>query len=133
MDGVKPAPWWTSEFEGPLLHDATHYMDLLDYFAGPVDWLWSLASSANVPGPSKTCLRFYEVQKRRQRAFELSELTEYTDHAFELRGEKGILRIQGECVQLLQSRLALPNPTAASSGVGYRNSPSIIRPLSLPT
>ena len=39
-----------------------------------------------------------------------TELTEYTDHAFELRGEKGIIRIQGEQVQLLQSQLALSEP-----------------------
>ena len=25
MDGGKPAPWWRSENEGPLLHDFTHY------------------------------------------------------------------------------------------------------------
>lgn len=39
MDGGKPAPWWRSENEGPLLHDFTHYFDLMDLYAGDVEWL----------------------------------------------------------------------------------------------
>jgi predicted dehydrogenase len=33
MDGCKPTPAWRSANEGPLLHDFSHYFDLLDLFA----------------------------------------------------------------------------------------------------
>ena len=49
MDGGKPAPWWRSENEGPLLHDFTHYFDLMDLYAGEVDWLCGMAEQRMRP------------------------------------------------------------------------------------
>lgn len=111
MDGVKPAPWWTSQYEGPLLHDSTHYMDLLDYFAGPVDWLCGMAEQRRRPWAVEDfSIAFMKFKSGVSALLHAAELTEYTDHAFELRGEKGLIRISGEKVQLLQSQLALAEP-----------------------
>jgi len=124
MYGVKPAPWWTSEYEGPLLHDATHYMDLLDYFAGPVDWLCGLAEQRRRPWAVEDfAFAFMKFKSGVSALLHSTELTKYTDHAFELRGEKGILRIQGEQVQLLQSQLALSEPDSGFEWSRLQESP----------
>ena len=49
MDGGKPAPWWRAENEGPLLHDFTHFFDLMDMLAGDVDWLCGMAEQRSRP------------------------------------------------------------------------------------
>ncbi|MFT5377726.1 MAG: putative dehydrogenase [Candidatus Latescibacterota bacterium] len=111
MDGVKPAPSWTSDYEGPLLHDCTHYFDLMDYFAGPVDWLCGTAEQRRRPWAVEDfASAFLRFKNGASGLLHATELTDYTDHAFELRGEKGVLRIGGEKVQLLESKLALSEP-----------------------
>ncbi|MDA0350237.1 MAG: Gfo/Idh/MocA family oxidoreductase, partial [Verrucomicrobia bacterium] len=106
MDGVKPAPWWCSENEGPLIHDGTHYFDLMDYFAGPVDWLYGMAEQRRRPWPVEDFATAFMRFKNGASGFlQVSELTDYTDHGFELRGEKGTLRIYREKVELQESRL----------------------------
>ena len=111
MEGVKPAPWWTSDFEGPLLHDCTHYFDMMDFFAGPVDWLCGMAEQRRNPWPvedfATVFLRFKNGISGQMYA---SELTDYTDHGFELRGEEGALRITGEKIDLLQPHLTRSEP-----------------------
>lgn len=39
--GCKPTKNWQSDFEGPLLHDATHLFDILRFFFGDVHWISS--------------------------------------------------------------------------------------------
>ncbi len=125
MDGVKPAPWWTSDYEGPLLHDTTHYFDLMDYFAGPVDWLCGMAEQRHRPWPVEDfATAFLHFKNGVSGMMQASELTDYTDHGFELRGEKGVLRIRGEKVQLLQPHLTR---SEAESGFEWKR----LRPVEL--
>ena len=111
MDGGKPAPWWRSENEGPLLHDFTHYFDLMDLYAGEVDWLCGMAEQRMRPWAvedfSAAMLKF------KGGATGLicgAELTQYNDNAFELRGSTGLIRMDLEQVRLFQSKVALSEP-----------------------
>lgn len=40
-EGCKPSKTWQSEYEGPLLHDATHLFDIMRYLCGNVEWVLS--------------------------------------------------------------------------------------------
>jgi predicted dehydrogenase len=111
MDGGKPAPWWRSENEGPLIHDFTHYFDLMDLFAGEVEWLCGMAEQRARPWAvedfSAAMLKF----KRGVTGLVCgAELTQYTDHAFELRGTTGLIRMDPEEVRLFQSKVSLSEP-----------------------
>lgn len=105
MDGCKPHPSWRSEHEGPLLHDYTHYFDLMDLYGGPVDWLCGAAQQRRQPWA-------VEDHASAMLGFAAgttglicgSELTVYTDHAFELRGTTGVMRMTGEQVHLFQAQ-----------------------------
>jgi predicted dehydrogenase len=111
MDGVKPAPGWCSDHEGPLLHDSTHYFDLMDYFAGPVDWLCGMAEQRRRTWPVEDfSAAFLRFKSGVSGLLHVSELTDYTDHGFELRGDKGLLRIYREQVQLLKPHLVRTEP-----------------------
>ncbi len=111
MDGVKPAPSWTSQYEGPLLHDCTHYFDLMDFFAGPVDWLCGMAEQRMRPWAVEDfSAAFLKFKSGASGLVHAAELTDYTDHSFELRGSQGVIRMHGEKAQLLQSQLALSEP-----------------------
>lgn len=37
--GCKPRKDWQSQYEGPLLHDATHLFDILRFFCGDAEWV----------------------------------------------------------------------------------------------
>lgn len=119
MDGGKPAPWWRSENEGPLLHDYTHYFDLMDLFAGEVDWLCGMAEQRLRPWAVEDFSA--AMMKFKSGATGLicgAELTKYDDSGFELRGYSGIIRIKGERIRLYQSRLSLTEP---DSGFEWSN------------
>ena len=104
MDGGKPAPWWRSENEGPLLHDFTHYFDLMDMFAGEVDWLCGMAEQRMRPWAVEDfSAAFMKFKSGVTGVIYGTELTEYNDSAFELRGTTGIIRIDQETVHLFQS------------------------------
>lgn len=111
MDGIKPTPSWCSENEGPLLHDATHYLDLMDMFAGPVDWLFGLAEQRRRPWAmedfSTAVIKFKSGVTGLLQA---AELTEYSDLSFELRGSEGVIRMLGEEVKLFQSKPDIEEP-----------------------
>ena len=118
MDGGKPAPWWRSENEGPLLHDFTHYFDLMDLYAGEADWLCGMAEQRRRPWAvedfSAAMLKF------KGGATGLicgAELTQYNDNAFELRGSTGLIRMDAEQVRLFQSKVTLSEP---DSGFEWR-------------
>ena len=111
MDGGKPAPWWRSENEGPLLHDYTHYFDLMDLYAGEVDWLCGMAEQRIRPWAIEDFSA--AMMKFKNGATGLicgTELTEYDESGFELRGYSGVIRIKAERVQLFQSQLSMTEP-----------------------
>jgi len=116
MDGVKPAPWWRSENEGPLLHDATHYFDLLDLLGGPVEWLCGMAEQRRRPWAVEDfAAAFLKFANGASGVLCASELTEYTDLAFELRGHTGVLRLESERVRLYQSEQSMHEPDSGFS------------------
>ncbi|MBM3277193.1 MAG: Gfo/Idh/MocA family oxidoreductase [Candidatus Handelsmanbacteria bacterium] len=111
IDGGKPAPWWRSEHEGSLLHDFTHYFDLMDIYAGPVDWLCGLAEQRRRPWAVEDfSAAFIKFRSGASGALHSAELTEYADHAFELRGSTGLLRFVGEQVQFFQAERDVYEP-----------------------
>ncbi len=104
MDGGKPAPWWRSENEGPLLHDFTHYFDLMDLYGGEVDWLCGMAEQRMRPWAVEDfSAAFMKFKNGATGVIHGAELTEYTDNAFELRGTKGMIRFDQERVHLFQA------------------------------
>jgi len=106
MDGCKPQPSWRSDHEGPLLHDATHYFDLMDYFAGEVEWLCGMAEQRRRPWAVEDfTAAFLKYRSGVTGVVHASELTEYGDNSFELRGTTGVIRMIGEKVNLWQSQL----------------------------
>ena len=111
MDGGKPSPAWRSENEGPLLHDFTHYFDLMDLYAGEVEWLSGMAEQRSrswaVEDFSAAMLKFKNGSTGLICG---AELTQYTDHAFELRGSTGLIRMADEQVRLFQSKVSMSEP-----------------------
>ena len=104
MDGGKPAPWWRSENEGPLLHDFTHYFDLMDMYAGEVAWLCGMAEQRMRPWAVEDFgAAMMKFENGATGLVHGAELTAYTDNAFELRGTEGVIRFLGERVHLYQA------------------------------
>ncbi|AWT60002.1 MAG: Myo-inositol 2-dehydrogenase [Candidatus Moanabacter tarae] len=111
MDGGKPAPSWRSENEGPLLHDFTHYFDLMDLFAGDVDWLCGMAEQRRQPWPVEDfSAAFMKFKKGVTGVIYGAELTSYSNHGFELRGTEGVIRFDSERVRLYQSQQDMYEP-----------------------
>ena len=105
MDGCKPHPSWRSAHEGPLLHDYTHYFDLMDLYGGPVDWMCGTAQQRQQPWAVEDyASAMMSFSSGTTGLICGSELTVYTDHAFELRGTTGVIRMTGEQVHLSQAR-----------------------------
>jgi UDP-N-acetyl-2-amino-2-deoxyglucuronate dehydrogenase len=114
MDGVKPAPWWRSDNEGPLLHDATHYLDLMDYFAGGVEWICGVAEQRRRPWAIEDFgAAFLKFKSGATGLLHAAELSTYTEHGFELRGSEGVMRLQKEKLSLYT---ASPSMREADSG-----------------
>ncbi|MBV7339936.1 Gfo/Idh/MocA family oxidoreductase [Chloroflexi bacterium TSY] len=104
VDGGKPAPWWRSEREGPLLHDFTHFFDLMDMYAGEVEWLCGMAEQRRRPWAVEDfSVAFMKFTSGVTGLIQSAELTDYTDEAFELRGTTGVIRFVQEQLHLLQS------------------------------
>lgn len=111
MDGGKPTPSWRSENEGPLLHDFTHYFDLMDLYGGAVEWLCGMAEQRRRPWAVEDfSAAFMKFKSGVTGVIHGAELTEYTDNSFELRGTRGIIRFVQEQVQLLQSEQDVYEP-----------------------
>lgn len=104
MDGCKPHPSWRCENEGPLLHDYTHYFDLMDLYAGEVEWMC---------GTAQQRMRPWAVEDFASAMMGFAsgvtglicgtEMTVYSDHAFEMRGTTGVIRMSAEQVHLHQA------------------------------
>lgn len=111
MDGGKPTPDWRSENEGPLLHDFTHYFDLMDLYAGEVDWLCGLAEQRRRPWAVEDfATAFMRFRSGVTGTLHGAELTEYTENSFELRGSIGVIRLVDEQVVLMQSHRDIYEP-----------------------
>ena len=111
MDGCKPEPSWRSGNEGPLLHDYTHYFDLMDLYAGPVAWLCGAAEQRMRPWAVEDyAAAFLKFDSGVTGTIRGAELTTYSDHGFELRGSTGIIRMSGEQVHLQQSQQGMYEP-----------------------
>ncbi len=101
MDGCKPDPAWRSQNEGPLLHDYTHYFDLMDLYGGPLSWLCGMAEQRRRPWAMEDfAAAFMKFDNGVSGTICGAELTVYTDLAFELRGTTGVLRMLPETVHL---------------------------------
>jgi len=93
--GGKPSPAWQSEFEGPLLHDATHLFDMMRFFAGDVAWIVATAlrrthTAYPVEDDSTALLRFHSGVTA---VALVSELTDYLRFEIDLQGTTGTLQL----------------------------------------
>jgi predicted dehydrogenase len=130
MDGVKPTPSWRSDNEGPLLHDATHYLDLMDMFAGPVDWLCGMAEQRRRPWAIEDfSAAFIKYKNGVTGLLHAAELTRYSDLSFELRGSEGVIRMIGEEVRLFQSTPDMEEPDSGFKWSALEEQP-VERPAS---
>jgi len=133
IDGGKPAPSWRSENEGPLLHDFTHFFDLMDMYAGEAAWISGMAEQRRRPyAVEDFAAAFMKFKNGATGVIHCSELTHYTDAGFELRGSDGIIRMTGE--QVAWSR-SVPDITEPASGFAwYKLEPQPIeRPVPVST
>ncbi len=118
MDGGKPDPSWRSEREGPLLHDFSHYFDLLDLFAGPVEWLCGMAEQRSRPWAVEDfSAAFIKFASGVTAVMHGAELTDYEQHSFLLSGSTGVIRMEAEQVRLFRSQ---PGDVEADSGFAWR-------------
>ena len=104
MDAGKPTPGWRSENEGPLIHDFTHYFDLMDMYAGEVDWVCGMAEQRLCPWAVEDfSTAFMKFKNGVTGVIHSAELSKYTDSAFELRGTTGVIRFERESVHLFRA------------------------------
>ena len=105
MDGGKPDPSWRSDNEGPLLHDFSHYFDLMDLYAGEVAWLCGMAEQRSRPWAVEDfSAAFMKFRSGVTGVVHGAELTDYQYSAFTLSGSTGLIRMQAEQVHLFQSK-----------------------------
>jgi predicted dehydrogenase len=100
--GGKPSPAWQSEFEGPLLHDATHLFDLMRWFGGDVQWLAATARRRKHHA--------FPVEDDRSALISfasgvigvalVNELTEYMRFEIDLQGTTGVLRLGNDSAEI---------------------------------
>lgn len=88
--GCKPVKNWQSEFEGPLLHDATHLFDIMRYLFGDVEWIQSDLERAKpddrVEDSAYTIMRF---KNGIYGTTLVNERTDYMRFELEIQGSKG--------------------------------------------
>ena len=101
IDGGKPAPWWTSDYEGPLLHDCTHWLDVIDMYAGPAAWVLGFVEQRRRPYTVEDfAAAIIKYTSGVTATLHSAELTDYGDSAIELRGTVGMIRVRGERAEL---------------------------------
>jgi predicted dehydrogenase len=105
--GGKPSPAWQSEFEGPLLHDATHLFDLMRFFAGDVAWLAATAlrrkhTAFPVEDDSTALLRFHSGATG---VALVNELTDYVRFELDVQGTNGTLRLGLDQFEIARAKL----------------------------
>ncbi|MBI3942023.1 MAG: Gfo/Idh/MocA family oxidoreductase [Chloroflexi bacterium] len=105
--GAKPSPGWQSEFEGPLLHDATHLFDLMRMFAGDVQWVVATAlrrkrTEYPVEDDSSAILHFHSGISA---VSLVNELTDYMRFEIEIQGTSGMMLLGYDRFQIAHARL----------------------------
>ncbi len=90
--GCKPSKNWQSDFEGPLLHDATHLFDIMRYLFGDVQWIESDMERArpedNVEDSAYALMRF---RNGIYATTLVNERTDYMRFEVEVQASKGKL------------------------------------------
>ncbi len=112
--GGKPSPAWQSEFEGPLLHDATHLFDLMRFFAGDVQWLAATALRRThtrypVEDDSTALLHFHSGVSA---VALVNELTDYARFEIDLQCTRGTLRLGLDTFEIGRAKLVCSRPRA---------------------
>ncbi len=121
MDGCKPQPSWRSQNEGPLLHDYTHYFDLMDLYGGPLSWLCGMAEQRRQPWPVEDfAAAFMKFASGVSGTICGAELTVYSDLAFELRGTIGVIRMSPETVHLWAAQRGMYEPDSGFQWSGLQ-------------
>lgn len=89
-EGCKPNKSWQSDFEGPLLHDATHLFDIMRYLFGDVEWVLSDVERARptdlVEDSAHSLMRF---KNGIYGTTLVNERTDYMRFELEIQGSKG--------------------------------------------
>lgn len=101
--GCKPSKNWQSEFEGPLLHDATHLFDIMRFLMGDIEWIISDVERSNpnenVEDNANSLMRF----KNGVYATTLvNERTDYMRFELEIQCSKGIMVLQTNTAKLMR-------------------------------
>ncbi|MDO4350747.1 MAG: Gfo/Idh/MocA family oxidoreductase [Eubacteriales bacterium] len=89
-EGCKPNKNWQSEFEGPLLHDATHLFDIMRYLLGDVEWVLSDVERAKPTDRVEDAA--YSIMRFRNGVYGttlVNERTDYMRFELEVQGSKG--------------------------------------------
>ena len=93
--GCKPNKNWQSDFEGPLLHDATHLFDILRYLFGDVEWITGDLERASLGDRVEDSA--YSLMKFRNGIYAttlVNERTDYMRFELEIQASKGKLVLQ---------------------------------------
>lgn len=113
--GGKPAPGWQSELEGPLLHDGTHLLDMLRFFAGEARWVAATAdrrahTAFPVEDDSSALIGFDGGVTA---ITQVNELCEYTRFEVDLHGTRGAMRLGNDGYQIGRpTPIHIENPPA---------------------
>ena len=93
--GCKPNKNWQSQYEGPLLHDATHLFDIMRYLGGNVEWVFSdvarAAQTDQVEDMANALMRF---QSGAYGCALVNERTDYMRFELEIQGSAGKMLLQ---------------------------------------
>lgn len=89
-EGCKPNKNWQSEYEGPLLHDATHLFDIMCYLFGDVEWVLSDVERAK----PEDCVEdsAYSLIRYKNGVYGttlINERTDYMRFELEIQGSEG--------------------------------------------
>lgn len=101
--GCKPSKNWQSEFEGPLLHDATHLFDILRFLFGDVEWLISDLERADREARVED--NAYSLMRFRNGVYAttlVNERTDYMRFEIEIQCSKGIMVLQTNSASLMR-------------------------------
>lgn len=101
--GCKPSKNWQSEYEGPLLHDATHLFDIMRFLMGDVEWIISDVERSDpkevVEDNANSLMRF----KNGVYATTLvNERTDYMRFELEIQCSQGIMVLQTNTAKLMR-------------------------------
>lgn len=94
-EGCKPNKNWQSEYEGPLLHDATHLFDIMRYLLGDVEWVMSDVERARPSDRVEDSA--YSIMRFKSGVYAttlVNERTDYMRFELEIQGSKGKMLLQ---------------------------------------